>query len=509
VTPIRFLSTAQREGAGGKESPPEKKKNPLLHDTPVSPVSPVSPISPISPKPNRSLGWATFGDAPRKLGAWRKLLRQRAGEFLAASGFIVSATTALWTHGNDWRQSLARLRVATAALPGLGTRRLRHNWLLLARIQGILRRESADPSTVPDDSSPTTWVPSVPQALRYAQLATAVYGDAMMQAAQLAVTGRYDSRWWGTGETTTIARASAHTGIPPSDFVVWDVDYRGSDLHLRHLVAVNHAHQEVVLSLRGTFSLAELVIDTAGHHAPFCGGQAHAEMAQQAVAIWKTAGPPIRHLLQEHSDYKLVLTGHSLGAGTACLLHVMLQEDALLPLERTVQCVAFASPPVFCASHEVSPRLARALASCVHIYHQDDCVPFLSLDSVHHLLAALAAVDTYTGRLSWWERRRLVRGDAPLPPAWIRKIQDLAVPAASSLGIPAGAHVWLTTTTTATASDEDHHEHDDDAIHALSYQAHRVTHLATTVAIHGNMWQDHFPPAYTAALASCSCRDCS
>lgn len=316
----------------------------------------------------------------------------------------------------------------------------------------------------------------------------------MMQAAQLAVTGRYDSRWWGTGETTTIARASAHTGIPPDDFVVWDVDYRGSDLHLRHLVAVNHAHQEVVLSIRGTFSLAELVIDAAGHHAPFCGGQAHAEMAQQAVAIWKTAGPTIRHLLQEHSDYKLVLTGHSLGAGTACLLHVMLQEDALLPLERTVQCVAFASPPVFYGA-QISPRLARALASCVHIYHQDDCVPFLSLDSVHHLLAALAAVDTYTGRLSWWERRRLVRGGAPLPPAWIRKIQDLAVPAASSLGIPAGAHVSLTTT--AAASDEDHHE---DAIHALSYRAHRITHLATTVAIHGNMWQDHFPPRYEHAL---------
>ena len=59
------------------------------------------------------------------------------------------------------------------------------------------------------------------------------------------------------------------------DLVLLDIDFDGNDEHLRHFVAVDHAHQEIVLSLRGTFSVAEIVVDAAAFAIPFGGGQAH------------------------------------------------------------------------------------------------------------------------------------------------------------------------------------------------------------------------------------------
>ena len=42
-----------------------------------------------------------------------------------------------------------------------------------------------------------------------------------------------------------------------------DVDYGNDINHLRHFVAVDHANKKVVLSIRGTFTLSEIVVDVA------------------------------------------------------------------------------------------------------------------------------------------------------------------------------------------------------------------------------------------------------
>jgi hypothetical protein len=43
-----------------------------------------------------------------------------------------------------------------------------------------------------------------------------------------------------------------------------DVDYGGDTNHLRHMVAVDQTQQQVILAIRGTFSLSKLVVDAAG-----------------------------------------------------------------------------------------------------------------------------------------------------------------------------------------------------------------------------------------------------
>jgi transposase-like protein len=94
---------------------------------------------------------------------------------------------------------------------------------------------------------------------RYMRYSTAAYGDSMIAAAEMDVCGKFDSRL----SRLTRAKISAHVGVPEEDIVLMDVDYGGDARHLRHFVAIDHKNKKVVLSIRGTFSLSEIVVDVA------------------------------------------------------------------------------------------------------------------------------------------------------------------------------------------------------------------------------------------------------
>lgn len=108
---------------------------------------------------------------------------------------------------------------------------------------------------------------------------------------------------------------------------------------LRHFIAIDHEREKIVLAIRGTYSLSELVVDVTAFSEDFCctttsdghgtsQQQAHAEMANMAKKLWQVAGPTIQEeLLQEYPDYELIVTGHSLGAGAACLLTILLMHE--------------------------------------------------------------------------------------------------------------------------------------------------------------------------------------
>ena len=56
--------------------------------------------------------------------------------------------------------------------------------------------------------------------------------------------------------------------------------------------------------------------------------------------------PILTDLLNQYPDYSLVVTGHSLGAGTALLIsmEIMLGQTQIVAADR-VECVALAPPP--------------------------------------------------------------------------------------------------------------------------------------------------------------------
>mmetsp|Transcript_1127 Transcript_1127/g.2868 ORF Transcript_1127/g.2868 Transcript_1127/m.2868 type:complete len:227 (-) Transcript_1127:1287-1967(-) len=140
-----------------------------------------------------------------------------------------------------------------------------------------------------------------------------------------------------------------------------------------------------------------------------------------AERVWTVAGPKIKSVLNENPGYELILTGHSLGAGAACLLTILLQNKKLLPTEQEIRCFAYASPPVY-TPLEFVPRSVRSTTNFVH---ENDFVPFLSIQKVRKLLNSLQAVDLYArNHMSGKEITRMVLGASPPPTDLIASVLE-------------------------------------------------------------------------------------
>jgi Lipase (class 3) len=125
------------------------------------------------------------------------------------------------------------------------------------------------------------------------------------------------------------------------------------------------------------------VIQTLG---PFAGGEAHHKMVDMAERTWEVAGPYVVNALQQNKDYSLTLTGHSLGAGVACLVSILChQRGRKRVLGRNVQCFAYGCPPVF-TSPELVPDTVKHTTAYIH---GNDGIPFLSLSHVRRLVSKL------------------------------------------------------------------------------------------------------------------------
>ena len=183
---------------------------------------------------------------------------------------------------------------------------------------------------------------------------------------------------------------------------------------------------------------------------PFCGGWAHAGMARMARAVWSAAGHDVTEALKAaQQGSELVLAGHSLGAGVASLLTILLHEEHpdVVGLASRVRCFAFAPPPVF---YTRPPQMWHPAESTISAFiHADDCVPFLSVDSGRKLMAGLRAVEAHCNEQPPAYYARIALGRSPADDKLCRVANaamegsDLGgIELAPPLRIPADSVVW-------------------------------------------------------------------
>jgi hypothetical protein len=203
-----------------------------------------------------------------------KSIRKGAGGMVSGVGFLSSSLVSL---ASDKVPMAGRLKPVKALQKFLKTtgidlelapslnHRLFTNILLLQKVQWVILQEtlrSGDRRELAVEDitkSSQIEIPSWDEARRYMRYSTAVYGQAMIRAAELDARGRIDGRL----QTVTKECISEHIGVPTDDIVLMDVDHGGDSQHLRHFVAVDHVNKKVVLSIRGTFSLSDVVVDVA------------------------------------------------------------------------------------------------------------------------------------------------------------------------------------------------------------------------------------------------------
>jgi hypothetical protein len=173
----------------------------------------------------------TIAAGPR----WKKRLRQRVSNLISIAGFLSSSIRSLLFAPAQERRSLRDPLVELSQFLQtteidqeltslLFNRNLLNNLLLLRIVERSMEQQDPDARTSAATMDAPLNGPSFDEALRYMKLATAVYGESMIRAAEMDVLGTFDNVLY-TKETAQ--RISDHCDVPVEDIVRLDIDYEG------------------------------------------------------------------------------------------------------------------------------------------------------------------------------------------------------------------------------------------------------------------------------------------
>lgn len=154
----------------------------------------------------------------------------------------------------------------------------------------------------------------------------------------------------------------------------------------RHFVAIDDTQKSIVVAIRGTNSISDVITDLLCDNEPFAGGYAHGGMKRAAESLYTAILPTLRSALAKYPTHVIAVTGHSLGAGVAILLTKVL----LMHGFTGVKCYAIAPCPVFGPMYKVDSDWSDALECFVH-HH--DLVAKLCLASARNLALEMERID--------------------------------------------------------------------------------------------------------------------
>lgn len=199
----------------------------------------------------------------------------------------------------------------------------------------------------------------------------------------------------------------------------------------RHVVFLDHLTETIVVSIRGTGSISDVLTDLHCDTVPFLTPQsisdkllsklttaishdnlpityAHSGIAVSAKALLDPVVEAIKAARSlrngRYKKYDVVVTGHSLGAGTACLLSLLLSSKTGM----VVTTFAYAPPPVISRDSAAinfkhgsvgveSGKLSNVTggANCmIHSFvHHNDIVPRSSQHEIFNMLNATVRID--------------------------------------------------------------------------------------------------------------------
>ncbi|XP_005923854.1 diacylglycerol lipase-beta isoform X1 [Haplochromis burtoni] len=179
------------------------------------------------------------------------------------------------------------------------------------------------------------------------------------------------------------------TGLQYRDFI--HVSFHNQIYEIPFFVALDHKREAILVAVRGTLSLKDVLTDLSAEceNLPVEGVlgacYAHKGISQAAGYVYKRLVNDgiLNQAFSIAPEYKLVITGHSLGAGAASVLAILLRNS--FP---TLQCYAF-SPP--------GGLLSKALADyskdfVVSVVLGKDLVPRLSIPNMEDLKRKLLKI---------------------------------------------------------------------------------------------------------------------
>lgn len=258
---------------------------------------------------------------------------------------------------------------------------------------------------------------------RYARFSSASYGQSFMRLLGI---GRFDVPFSTTGAHHSEHYAFAHhSGVSLDQILLSSYSDKvvdtSSGILLDHFIVVDHDPKAIVLTIRGTWGLDDVLTDLACEYENF---EIHGSSYKAHHGILRCA----RSMIRKNSrvlntikaamegmgpEYGLIICGHSLGGGVGALLSVLLteydtdvddfvtSEQSMLPPGRRVHCFTYGCPPTI--SEQLRMITERLITSVVY---GCDIVPSLSLGMLQDFQAiALAFRDEKRGVVGETKKR--------------------------------------------------------------------------------------------------------
>ncbi|KAJ3004310.1 hypothetical protein HKX48_001320 [Thoreauomyces humboldtii] len=173
-------------------------------------------------------------------------------------------------------------------------------------------------------------------------------------------------------------------GKLPSTEAIIDAVYESTTDCPAFFLALDDDHRKIVVAIRGTASLHDAVVDLKMDCEPFLGGYAHQGMAHLCHKLLHRILDKLLELKRDNPSYDLIITGHSLGAGIASLLTLLLCSPEYRSRFPSVRGVCFATPA--CCTEDLTVSAEGVVDSLVLGY---DVIPALSEKSLIWLLREL------------------------------------------------------------------------------------------------------------------------
>ncbi|KAG0231349.1 hypothetical protein BGW41_002215 [Actinomortierella wolfii] len=169
--------------------------------------------------------------------------------------------------------------------------------------------------------------------------------------------------------------------IPKEDLLAYEF-HAAKVFHPSYLVALDRATNSIVLAIRGTMSAFDTLTDLVCEYQQWKGGLVHGGMKTSAEWFMTNLVPQIVAYVAKHKVSALNIVGHSLGAGTASVLTMMLLDHlhelkALTTKDFKISCHAYA--PACCVSKDLADRYRDHIRCYVF---EDDIVSRLSYGSM-------------------------------------------------------------------------------------------------------------------------------
>ena len=138
------------------------------------------------------------------------------------------------------------------------------------------------------------------------------------------------------------------------------------------MIFTDESTKSVVLAIRGTASGKDAIVDAVATEMEFLDGYAHVGMVRSAKRIIDESSQILKKAFETYHGYRFVITGHSLGGGTAILTTMLVLSRNNIGVDsKKVKCIAVAPPPVF-----RSNKSHKRFEDHIQIFiNQDDIVP--------------------------------------------------------------------------------------------------------------------------------------